>query len=299
MLMEVTSMFGPKLTVVAPLKNPVPVTFTVRLCPLDPEAGATADIVGAGLPTIKPFVSVAVPPPRGGFVTTMFRAPSAAPAATTRLAASCVGLATATELTVIPEPKTTVVDPEEKFVPAMVTVTTSPRDPVAGEALIIVGTRFSTLKADGSVAFPPPGVTFVTLTPRAPVTVFGSIVMLAVRLVGLVAVTAPTVMPRPNSTLVTPLMKFAPMIDTRSVCPLPPETKLTLVRVGAGLLTTNASANVALPPPGALFVSAIEWSPTAALDEIVMLTLRCVPAVSTFVEFTVMPAPKSALVTPL
>jgi hypothetical protein len=181
----------------------------------------------------------------------------------------------------------------------MLTVTTSPRDPVAGEALIIVGTRFSTLKADGSVAFPPPGVTFVTLTPRAPVPVFGSIVMLAVRLVGLFAVTAPTVIPGPNSRLVTPLIKFAPMIDTLSVCPLPPVTGLMLVSVGAGLLTTNAFAKVALPPPGALFVSAIERSPTAAVDEIVRLTVRCVPAVSTFIEFTVTPAPKSALATPL
>jgi hypothetical protein len=123
--------------------------------------------------------------------------------------------------------------------------------------------------------------------------------MLAVRLVGLFAVTAPTAIPGPNSTLVTPLIKFAPMIDTLSVCPLPPVTGLMLVSVGAGLLTTNAFANVALPPPGALFVSTIERFPTAAVEEIVRLAVSCVPAVSTVVEFTVMPAPKSAVVTPL
>jgi hypothetical protein len=131
------------------------------------------------------------------------------------------------------------------------------------------------------------------------VIVFASIEMFAVRLVGLFTVTEPTVIPSPNSTVVTPPIKLVPTIETFNVWPLPPDAGLTLVRVGAGLATTNAFASVALPPPGALFVSTIERFPTAVFEEIVRLAVSCVPAVSIVVEFTVMPAPKSAVVTPL
>ena len=58
----------------------------------------------------------------------------------------------------------------------------------------------------GSVAVPPPGVTLVTETLRAPVAAVAAIVMVAVSCVALFTVVEFTVMPEPKLTVVAPLM---------------------------------------------------------------------------------------------
>jgi hypothetical protein len=291
-------MFGPKLTDVVPARNPVPVRFTVRVCPLEPDAGEIAVNVGRGFPTRKPFVRVAVPPPGGGFVTVTFRLPSTAPAAIASVAVICVGLAMVVELTVIPEPKSSVVDPVENPVPTTVTVAFSPLAPCAGVRLVIIGTEFSTLKTNERVAFPPPGAAFTTLTLLAAVIVFGSMVIEAVSDVALATVTELTTMPSPKSADVTPVMKLVPLIVTLIVCPFAPELGVTPDIVGTGFPTVNAPASIAAPPPGAAFATLTLLAPTAADMDIVTLAVRRVPLVSIETEFTVIPVPKSAVVVP-
>ena len=58
----------------------------------------------------------------------------------------------------------------------------------------------------GSVAVPPPGVTLVTETLRAPVAAVAAIVMVAVSCVALFTVVEFTVMSGPKSTVVTPVI---------------------------------------------------------------------------------------------
>ena len=113
-----------------------------------------------------------------------------------------------------------------------------------------------------------------TLTLLAPVTVFGSIVIDAVRAVMLVTETELTVIPTPNSTLVTPVIKLVPTMETSSVSPLPPALGLTPLIVGAGLPIVKAPASVAVPPPGAALVTVAFLTPTPAPVEIVTFTVK-------------------------
>ncbi len=81
--------------------------------------------VGVGLAarTVNPPARVALPPPGAGFVTVTFRAPSDALDPITRVAVRDVALTTDTSLTVMLEPKETVVRPETKPEPVNVTGT--------------------------------------------------------------------------------------------------------------------------------------------------------------------------------
>ena len=65
--------------------------------------------VGAGLLTVK--VVVAFPPPGAAFVTVTVREPVPAVEPIVMLAVSCVALSTLVELTVMPDPKLTLVTP--------------------------------------------------------------------------------------------------------------------------------------------------------------------------------------------
>jgi hypothetical protein len=92
---------------------------------------------GAGHPTSKAFVFVAVPP---SVVTETLRSPVAAPAAIEMLAASCVDEVNVTEFTVTPVPlKLTLLVPLVKFVPVSVTTQDLPTAPNCGDTVVSVG----------------------------------------------------------------------------------------------------------------------------------------------------------------
>ena len=88
-----------------------------------------------------------------------------------------------------------------------------------------------------------------------------------------------------------------PITVTLSVWPRLPLVGAILASVGAGLMTLKALLNVAVPPPGAALVTEMSRKSSAASRAIVMFTAMCV-ALLTVVEFSVMPAPKLALLTP-
>src|SRR5262245_7523269 len=93
----------------------------------------------AGAETVNPFLSVAPPPPVAALVTNTSRGPVVAPAATASLAVSVVVFVTASWLTVIPAPKSTVV-PEPNFEPVTVTATFAcPWTAIAGVTAEMVG----------------------------------------------------------------------------------------------------------------------------------------------------------------
>jgi hypothetical protein len=118
------------------------VTTTFNTLPRPALAGTIADIVGAGLATVKAPARVTVPPPGGGFVTLTSLAPKADPAEIEIEVDASVELATTKAFTVTPAPKSTVVKPSRKLVPVNFTTTSCPRTPVAGDTLARVGTGF-------------------------------------------------------------------------------------------------------------------------------------------------------------
>jgi hypothetical protein len=199
-----TSMFGPKSKDVVPTRNPEPVRFTVRVWPLDPDVGEAATKVGSGLPTRKPFVSVAVPPAGGEFVTMTFRLPIAAPAEISSVTAICVELVTVNAETVVPSPASTVVAPDMKSVPVICTVTAFPRGPIAGVTAVIPGIGLLTANLLESVAVPPPGPVFVTETFPAPAAAENDTVARARISVELTTVTESKTIPVPKSIDVDP-----------------------------------------------------------------------------------------------
>jgi hypothetical protein len=248
---------------------------------------------------LRAFDSVALPPPGGEFVTTTFLVPMAASAAMVIAATICVRLLNVRELTVIPDPKLTLVVPVEKFVPMSVTFSTCPLELTTGEMLPIVGAAFSTLKAKASVALPPPGAELVTTTLLEAKSASEAMLMLAVMLPAVLTVTEFTVTPGPKLTLLTPAIKFDPTKETLSVCPRAPTAGLILETVGTGFPTVKPLDNVIDPPPGAEFVTVTFLVPATVPGPIVRFAVRCVPPVSTVTELTTIPEPKSTLLAPL
>ena len=115
---------------------------------------------------------------------------------------------------------------------------------------------------------------------------------------GLVTVVELIVTSDPNVSVLVPATNPVPVITTSSVCPRAPVAGAIADNVGAGFVTLNTLTNVAVPPPGGGFVTLTLRVPTLALPAIVMFAMAVVgdDAVS---EFTVMPAPKDAVVTPV
>jgi len=107
-----------------------------------------------------------------------------------------------------------------------------------------------TVKPFVRVTVPPPGPELLTDTFRGPVAAVALIVIFAVMLVSLSTVVEFTVMPDPKLTELTPLMKWAPVKVTSSVCRRLPLVGAILARVGAGLFTVKVRA-LEVPPPGA------------------------------------------------
>jgi hypothetical protein len=88
-----------------------PVICTVTDFPRAPTAGEMAVMPGAGLLTVNPLESVAVPPPGPAFVAETFLAPVTAESDIVARARICVGLITVTESNTMPVPKSSDVVP--------------------------------------------------------------------------------------------------------------------------------------------------------------------------------------------
>jgi hypothetical protein len=225
--------------------------------------------VATPVPTVNAAGKLADPPPGLEFVTVTVREPAAAIDDNVILARISDELFTTRLLTTISVPKSSDVTLEINCAPVTVTVTMLPRFALAGEMLEIVGSGLPTLKAPASVAVPPPGGAFVTLTSRAPIDAPAATEMFAVALVEEETVSVFTVTPDPNEAVVTPAVKFVPVIVTFNVKPRPPVVGLTEVKVGARFATVKALVKVDVPPPGAPFVTVTLRTPAIAPGVIV------------------------------
>jgi hypothetical protein len=211
---ELTVIPLPKLTVDPALKFvPAPVIVTVRLSPGCAELGK-ALVRRGGSTTVKRLAPVTDDP---SVVTVTSRTPSSALGAMVMFAVMLKVPFATTELTVTPCPKLTVED-EVKFVlaPAIVTTSVFPCSPVGGLTDVICwgGASITVNKPD-----PVTGEPFVvTTTSRTPRVAFGAMVIFAVRLSAVLAVTEFTVMPLPRLTD-EPRVKpaFSPMIVSEIV----------------------------------------------------------------------------------
>src|SRR5206468_3144386 len=122
-----------------------------------------------------------------------------------------------------------------------------PCAPIVGLTAVSVGAGLLTVKVAG--ALPPPGPGLVTVAVRAPSVAAVLMVMLAVSAVALVTVVEFTVTPTaPLSTVALPVVHSVSVRMTFRVWRRVPLVGLTVVSVGAGLLTVKFL--VALPPPG-------------------------------------------------
>jgi hypothetical protein len=294
---ELTVVPLPYAGVVTPGMKFVPVTVTLSVCPRLPLAGDIVARVGAGFTTAKAPVSLTVPPPGSGLVTETSLAPVGASRAIVIFAFICVELLTPTEFTVMPGPKATLVTPTRKPVPLNVTAIVCPREPLLGLISLIAGAGFPTMNPLGSVAVPPPGLEFVTVTSRGPVAAPTPIVKSTLICVELSTVVDLTMMPGPKPTVLTPERKFEPCNTTVTSVPRSAAAGSTLVRVGTGLTRVKAFSNIPSPPPGPLLLTVTERNPVAALALTVILTVSCVTPV-TLMEFTMTFGPKFIVVTP-
>src|SRR4051812_15483520 len=102
--------------------------------------------VGAGLLTVKPFVSVAVPPPGLALVTDTFRVPVAAVEPIVMLAVIWVELSTVVVLTLSLHDALPIFTPVMKLVPVKTTSSVWPRLPLVGLMLARVGAGLLTVK---------------------------------------------------------------------------------------------------------------------------------------------------------
>ncbi len=158
--------------------------------------------------------------------------------------------------------------------------------------LVKVGVGLFTVKLPAKVAVPPPGAALVTETSRVPVAAPAAMVMLAVAKVVVATTTEFTVILAPKLAEVTPSIKLVPFKITARVCKRFPEVGTMLVKVGAGFCTAKVWA-AEVPPPGTALVAVTLRLPVAASTATVIFMVIWV-ALSTVVEFTVMPAPEIA-----
>lgn len=291
-VVELTVMSLPKLTLEIPSIKKSPVNTTFKDWPCKPRLGALLVNTGAGLFTVKPFVSVSAPPPGVVFVMITSRGPSTALSAIVMFAVSCVALLIVVALTVISLPKLTLVTPAIKLLPFKTTSSVCKRPPLFGVAFVNTGAGLFTVKPFVKVALPPPGSGFVTVTSRAPSAAVAAIVIFAVSCVAESMVVVFTVMSLPKLTVVAPPRKFDPLTTTSKVCNRLPLLGFTLVIVNAGNPIVNPPAKIAVPPPGPAFVTAISRAPSAAFTPTVMFAVICVK-LFTVVELIIISGPKS------
>jgi hypothetical protein len=123
--------------------------------------------------------------------------------------------------------------------------------------------------------------------------------MLAVIWVGVLTVNEFTVMSPPKLGVLIPLAKPVPVNITSNVAPSPALVGAIAVRVGGGFpaVTLNAPVRVAVPPPGAGFVTLTFRTPVDVPAEIVMFAVSEVELL-TEAELTVMLVSKYTVVTP-
>ena len=261
-----TTISAPKFTDVTPVMNCEPDMVTLTILPRFALEGERLESVGSGLLTVNPAASKPEPPPGGPFVTVTSRPPTAPAKAMLMLALICVKLVTVKEFTVISDPSASVVVPATKPVPVITTSRVCPRAPPAGAIVERVGVGFPTLNTLTSVAVPPPGGAFVTLTLRAPIIALAATEMFAIALVGDETVSVFTVMLTPKEAVVTPIAKLLPVIVTFSVCPRPAAYVLRDAKVGTRFVTVNAFTSVDDPPPGPLFVTVTLRVPAVAVE---------------------------------
>jgi hypothetical protein len=211
--------------------------------------GEIPTIVGEGFWTVNDPARVADPPPGLGFVIVMSRRPVAAVRAIEKEAVIFVGLTATTESTDIPDPALTVVEPATKLVPVNATLTVRPLVPPVGVIPRNPGAGFTTLKAPGRVAVPPPGPGFVNVTALGPRLAFAPMRIWTVRIVVLPD-TDDTVIPSPNDTVVTPARNPLPITVTTSDCNRTPLLGERLTTEGSGfsgITISNADDKVVVP----------------------------------------------------
>jgi hypothetical protein len=214
----------PNVTLVAPVKlEPVIVTFV----PTGPLVGVKDEIVGAGggvTETVKAFALVAVPP---GVVTAIN--PVTAPAGT-------VALTEVPEMIVndaLVPPNVTLVAPV-KLLPVIVTLV--PTGPLVGVKDEMVGAGTVTVNAVALVAVPPGVVTAIGPVVAPP----GTVAWRAVS-----ETTVNDALVPPKLTLVVPVKLVPPIV---TFTPTGPLVGAKDEIVGAGGVTLNAVALVAVPP---------------------------------------------------
>ena len=178
------------------------------------------------------------------------------------------------------------------------TLTILPRFALAGEMFETVGAGLFTVNPPASNPDPPTGGPFVTVTSRPPAAAVDAIDMLAVICVRLVTVKEFTVTSEPSVNALVPEMNPVPVTSTSRVCPRIPLAGAIVVIVGVGFPTLNTLTRVAVPPPGGAFVTLTLRVPVLALTATVMFAIALVED-KTISEFTVMPVPKEAVVTPV
>ena len=80
----------------------------------------------------------------------------------------------------------------------------------------------------------------------------------------------------PPKLAVAPVTKFVPVtVSVNAVDPAAIVVGESVVTVGAGLFTWNVTA-VAVPPPGAGFVTSTSWLPAAAMSVARIVAVNCV-----------------------
>lgn len=183
-------------------------------------------------------------------------------------------------------PNPTVVPPEIKLEPVRRILSDCPRTPETGAILVNVGTG-STENAEVSVAVPPPGEGFVTVTERGPNVAAGAIDMDATSEFALVTSTVLTVIPEPIDTVVAPPTKPLPWMVIESDTPGVPCAGAILAMDGTGFWTWNPFEYVAEPYE---FVTVTSRKPAEA-DALTDMDADSCVADETVTEFTVIPEP--------
>lgn len=177
-------------------------------------------------------------------------------------------------------------------------LTILPRFALTGEMFETVGAGLFTVNPAASDADPPTGGPFVTVTSRPPAADVDAIDTLALICVKLVIVNEFTVISEPSVNVLVPEMNPVPVMSASRVCPRIPLAGAIVVSVGAGFPTLNTLARVAVPPPGGAFVTLTLRVPVLELTATDTFAIALVEE-ETIREFTVMPVPKKAVVTPV